>query len=105
MAFPKKLWWKIYFFLLAPFLVVGLLNLFNPQSPQYVYYNALIAFHENYTLAYFLADTVLVRMKSGDSTGVADVQYHGKVSGYLAEKASASSADTSKAGNPCRGKQ
>jgi len=57
------------------------------------------------TLAYFLADTVLVRMKSGDSTGVADVQYHGKVSGYLAEKASASSADTSKAGNPCRGKQ
>ena len=55
MVFPKKLWWKIYFFLLAPFLVVGLLNLFNPQSPQYVYYNALIAFHENYTLAYFLA--------------------------------------------------
>lgn len=57
------------------------------------------------TLAYFLADTILVRMKSGDSTGVADVRYHGKVSGYLAEKASASSSDSSKAGNPCRGKQ
>jgi hypothetical protein len=57
------------------------------------------------TQAYFLADTILVRMKPGDSTGVADVRYHGKVSGYLAEKASASTGDSTKAGNPCRGKQ
>lgn len=57
------------------------------------------------TLAYFLADTILVRMKSGDSTGVADVRYHRNVSGYLAEKASTSKPDSSKAGNPCRGKQ
>lgn len=57
------------------------------------------------TLAYFRADTIVVRMKSGDSTGVADVRYHGKVNGYLAEKTStaSASADTSKAANPCRG--
>lgn len=57
------------------------------------------------TLTYFRADTIVVLMKSGDSTGVADVRYRGKVNGYLAEKASTSStsADTSKAANSCRG--
>ena len=54
------------------------------------------------TLTYFRADTIIVRMKSGDSTGVADVHYRGAVNGYLAEKAS-TSADTGKAANPCRG--
>jgi hypothetical protein len=55
------------------------------------------------TLTYFLADTISVAMKKGDSTGVADVRYHGHVHGYLAERASVSS-DSSQAPNPCRGK-
>ncbi len=57
------------------------------------------------TLTYFRADTIVVMMKTGDSSGVADVRYRGGVSGYLAEKASNSSApsDTTKTGNPCRG--
>jgi hypothetical protein len=59
------------------------------------------------TLTYFMADTILVTMKSGDSTGVADVRYHGNVSGTFAERASVtrSPADTSSAGNPCRGRK
>ncbi len=55
------------------------------------------------TLTYSLADTIAVEMKKGDSTGVADVRYHGNVHGYLAERASVTS-DSGKTSNPCRGK-
>jgi hypothetical protein len=56
-------------------------------------------------LTYSLADTIVVRMKSGDSTGIADVQYHGHVHVYTADKTTAQKTvgDSVKSSNSCRG--
>ena len=55
MVQSTKLRWKIYFFLAVPLWISNLFVLFQPDSSPYTYYNVLITFHENYTLAYFLA--------------------------------------------------
>lgn len=79
---------------------------FGSASSQYAY-NAGKPGDHCPTLTYFTADTILVRMKPGDSTGVADVRYHGHVVGYVAEKASvnAASRDTTRAANGCRSRK
>jgi len=54
MKIKISFWWRIYFVLAATIYICNLLSVLYPQSVVYIYYHSLIAFHKDFTLAYYL---------------------------------------------------
>lgn len=83
---------------------ISLIRAFGDARSWYAY-NAGANGQNCPTLSYSKADTIVVQMKTGDSTGVADVWYKGKVHILTADKTTVQrpAGDTTKVKNPCRG--